>query len=161
MQKPLTPRIVSCALIVGVLFSIFIGVSASSAGVVLNSETGANQRVTPTVQTEFSPILALIGFCLGVPIGVMLGFLWGRSGLVGALGIILISLLGGFVGLMGAGLFGAETRVAMSDTAISVEHGPSNSVLIVGAALGTFLGALCAWWLRPVKVDTDLHKLPA
>ena len=137
MFKPLTPRIVSCAITVGVLFAIFTGVSSS--GVVSNSETEANQRATPSVQTVFSPAFALIGFCLGATIGVAVGILWARSGLIGVFGIILVTLLGSIFGLMAAGLFGAETRVSMSGTAVSIEHGASNGVLIGGAALGTLL----------------------
>jgi len=161
MQKPLTPRIVSCAVIVGVLFASSIGVGVSNSGIVSNSESEANLLATPSVQTVFSPAFALLGFCLGVPIGGAIGYLWDHTGLVGAFGIIVVSLLGGFVGLMAASLFGAVTRVSISDTAMSVEHGASDGVMIGGAVLGTVLGTLCAWWFRPVKGTADLHKVPA
>jgi hypothetical protein len=145
---------------VGLLFAISIGVGVSNSGVISNSESEANLLAAPSVQTVFSPAFALLGFCLGVPIGGAIGYLWDHTGLVGAFGIIMVSLLGGFVGLMAASLFGAVTRVSMSSTAVSVEHGASDGVMIGGAALGTFLGILCVWWFNPVKETTELHRLP-
>ncbi|HEV3383257.1 MAG TPA: hypothetical protein VG097_00510 [Gemmata sp.] len=65
MFKLLTPRIVSCAIMVGVLFAIFCGAGVSSTGVVSNSGTEANRRAAPGVQIAFSPTFALIGFSLG------------------------------------------------------------------------------------------------
>jgi len=154
MSNPSTPRIVACALTVGLLFAVAMGVSsASSSGVVSSSDgrEAGQPRVVPGVQTVFSPMFALVGFLLGTPIGAAIGFLWGRSGLSGALSLILVALVGGFVGLMAASLLGAETRVSVTDTSASVEHGAPLGVLIGGAALGVIGGAACAWWCRPSK----------
>ena len=150
MLKPSAARIISCAVAVGVLFAVLFGVSAASSGAA--SDSGA----IPSVQTVFSPIFALTGFLLGAPIGAAVGFLWGRSGLVGALGLILVTLLGGFVGLMLAAWFGAETHVTVTDTSVSMEHGAPLGVLIGGAVLGVIGGALFAWWFRKRVDDAPL-----
>ena len=146
MLKPSAARIISCAVAVGVLFAVLFGVSAASSGAA--SDSGA----IPSVQTVFSPILALPGFLLGAAVG----FLWGRSGLVGALGLILVTLLGGFVGLVVAAWFGAETHVTVTDTSVSMEHGAPLGVLIGGAVLGVIGGALFAWWFRKRVDDAPL-----
>lgn len=138
-------RIIACALAVGVLFAVVTSVSVSRSPVV--SKPRAESEI-PTVQTVFSPLLALTGFMLGAPIGAAVGFFWGRSGLVGVLGLILITLTGGFAGLMVAALLGAETRVAVTDHSVSMEHGAPLDVLIGGAVLGLVGGGLCAWWFR-------------
>jgi hypothetical protein len=138
-------RIVASALAVGVLFAIATGVSVAT------SEPDANPRVAPSVHTVFSPEFALVGFVLGSPIGAAIGFLWGRSGLVGVLGLLLVTLVGGFVGLMAAAFLGAETRTAVTETSVSMDHGAPAEVLIVGAVLGMIGGASVAWLFRPSK----------
>jgi hypothetical protein len=153
MSNPSAPRIISCALAVGLLFAVALGVSASTSGVASSSDgrEAGQPRVAPGVQTVFSPTFALVGLMLGTPIGAAIGFLWGRSGLSGALGLILVTLVGGLVGLMAAGLLGAETRVAVIDTSASMEHGAPLGVLIGGGVLGVIGGAACAWLFRPSK----------
>ena len=55
-------RIIACALAVGVLFAVVTSVSVSRSPVV--SKPRAESEI-PTVQTVFSPLLALTGFMLG------------------------------------------------------------------------------------------------
>jgi len=122
----------------------------SSGGAAVNGP-GAGARV----ETVFAPDLAAFGFLLGAPVGGVVGSLWGRRGLGGAVGFALVTLLCGFAGLVAAGLLGAETRVTVSGNSRSVEHGPPTAVLLLGGALGTLLGALCAWRFGPSKRFED------
>jgi hypothetical protein len=159
MSESSAPRTIACAFVVGLMFAVFNGLGMSGSGLVSNSGTEA--QVTPRVQTVFSPTFALLGFCLGAPIGAAIGFLWSRSGLGRAFGITLVSLLGGFIGLMAAGLLGDETHFTRSGNAFSMTHGPTDTVLICGATMGMLIGALFAWQFGPTKRATDFPRLPA
>jgi hypothetical protein len=129
------------AFVVGVLCAANFGMethhSASSNG---------DKSAVGTTQTIIGLGLLLLGFFLGAPFGGLIGVLWGRKGLVGALGFGLVTLTGGLAGLTMAGLLGAQTRVTVSGNSVSMEHGATTPVLIGGAALGLVLGALGAWW---------------
>jgi hypothetical protein len=147
-----TPRIVSCSLVGGVLFAILTGVSATSEGV------GATKAI-PSVHTVFSPTFALPGFLFGTPIGAALGFLWGRSRLVGVVGLVLMALLGGLIGITLAAQLGASTRYTVTGTSFSMEHGAPAEVLIGGAALGLIGGALIAWRFQAVEANRRATSL--
>lgn len=157
----LRSRAVVCALAVGLLVAALTGISAASSGVTTGD--GVKPGVA-AVQTVFSPAFALVGFLLGAPIGAAVGFFWSRSGPVGAFGIVLVTLLGGFVGLALAAQLGAETHVTVTGTGASMYHGASPGVVAVGAALGMAVGVLCAWRFRPnrpLPVSSPSSPLPS
>jgi hypothetical protein len=143
-------RSISCAAAAAILFAALIGINATSSGAVL---TSGQPPTIPTVQYEFSPMLALIGLMLGSLLGAAVGALWHRSRVAGA---ILVSLLCAFIGLMAAALLGAETQVTVSDTSVSMTHGPADNVLIGGAGLGMLLGIICVWQFSPTKRITPI-----
>jgi hypothetical protein len=139
-----------------------LGVGSSSSGITTDATPGAGRgEPSPGLQTVVSPGLSILGFLLGSPVGALVGFLWGRRGAVGAVGVVLVTLLGGFAGLVLASLLGAETRVTVSGNAVEMEHGPSAAALLGGAILGTALGALVAWHFgRTTPLQPEAH-LPA
>ena len=155
-------RVVFCAVAVGLLSAAMFGIGVSSSS---GSEaaTGPDRPVSSVrVETVFDPALAVVGFLLGVPIGGLAGFLWGRKGLAGAIGFVLVTLLCGFAGLMAAGLLGAETRVIVSGNSVSSHHGAPPIVLLSGALLGTVLGAIAAWYFGRTTSSRDPRPaLPA
>jgi hypothetical protein len=130
------------ALVVGLLFAAICGIGVSSSG-----GAEVNQPVaTASLQTTFDPGSALLGLLIGAPLGVLAGALWGRRGLAGVAGFILVTLAGGLAGLVVAGLVGAQTEVSVTGRTIVVYHGTAAEVLGGGAVLGLVLGALVAWW---------------
>jgi len=142
MSNRSTLRIVSCAVTVGVLFAVVSGVSVSGSA-------SSSDAAAPGVETGFSPTFALIGLLAGAMIGSGIGFFWGRSGAGRNLGFLLVTLLGGFTGLMAAALLGAQTVVTATATSSSMEHGAPPGVLLGGAVVGMIGGAACAWCFRP------------
>jgi hypothetical protein len=135
-----------------------IGVGVSSTGGANPNERGASADV----ETVFAPVPAAFGFLLGAPLGGLVGFLWSRKGLGGAVGFALVTLACGFAGLVAAGLVGAETRVVVSDDGIEVNHGARPAVLMAGTIFGLALGALIAWQFGPPRDLADSpSRLPA
>ena len=86
-----------------------------------------------------------MGFLAGAPLGALVGALWGRGGVRGVVGLVLVALVSGFAGLLAAGLVGAQTRVSVSGTSVEMDHGAPMPVLIAGAAIGTIFGVMAAW----------------
>jgi len=129
------------ALVVGVLCAALLGIESSSSASGNRDKAGAS-----AVEVMVVPGLSLLGFLIGALFGGLIGTFWGRKGLVGIIGFVLVTLTGGFVGLTAAALLGAQTRVAVSGNGVSVEHGAPMPVLVAGGALGLILGALGAWW---------------
>lgn len=149
----LTPRqrllIIDCAIGVGSLSAVLCGVGLSSSGSA--GPAGASARV----ETVFAPGPAAGGFLAGALIGGLVGFLWGRGGLAGAVGFVLVTLLGGCAGLAVAGLVGAETRVTVSGNSVATDHGAPTPVLLGGAVLGIILGAIGAWYFGRTASSGD------
>jgi hypothetical protein len=131
------------ALAVGLLFAALCGIEASGSGRAEPNQSTA----TASVGTGFDAGSALLGWLLGAPLGGLAGALFGRRGLAGAAGFILVVLAGGLAGLVVAALLAAQTRVAVSGNSVSVEHGAPVPALVAGAALGLLLGGLGAWWI--------------
>jgi hypothetical protein len=144
-SKPTDPtswsRVCFCALAAGLLFAVTLGVESSGAGGSGGDRTGA----WASERTDLDPGPALAGLVVGAAAGGVVGLLWGRRGLAGAVGFALVTLAGGCAGLVVAGLAGAETRVTVTENAVSAYHGTAPAVLAGGAALGLALGALVAW----------------
>jgi hypothetical protein len=134
-------RVLSCALVVGLLSAVALGVGTSSGGGTRPNSQGAGA----SVETTFAPDAAALGFLLGAPLGALVGALWGRGGVRGVVGFVLVALVCGFAGLLVAGLVGTQTRVSFNATSVEVNHGAPVPVLVAGAAVGTILGALAAW----------------
>lgn len=139
-QRASLQRVLVCALAVGLLSAVALGVGTSSGGGTRPDQPGAGA----SVETTFAPDAAALGFLAGAPLSVLVGALWGRGGVRGAVGLVLVALVCGFAGLLTAGLVGAQTRVAVSSTSVEVSHGAPVSVLVAGAGVGTILGALAA-----------------
>ena len=151
-------RIIVLALTVGLLCTATLSVGVIKSSSSSGDPPGANA----SVQTVFDPVSAFPGFLFGAPIGGVIGALWGRKGLGGAIGFILVVLTGGFAGLVAAASLGAETQVTVSGNSVAVDHGAPTAVLVCGAFLGLFLGALGAWRFGyPPRVATRPPHAPA
>ena len=149
------PRIIEMAIAVGVLCAALLGIWPTSS-------SSSNAPEAKSVQVVYEPGLAFLGFLFGTPIGGAIGKLWGRKGLGGVIGFILVALVGGFAGLVAATLLGAEARVTVSDNSVASEYGVPVAVMISGACLGLVMGALIAWWFGyPARTATRPPLVPA
>jgi hypothetical protein len=130
-------RVAACAFVVGALFASLAGLHAGQS-----SDAGGNRF-------GFAPVAALVGFAVSGIVGAAIGELWGRRGVVGLVGMVLVVAVGGLLGLEVAGLAGAESRTIVEGNAVGTEFGATRPILLIGAALGTGAGALVAWRFRP------------
>ena len=144
------------AFVVGVLCAALLGTEATSSASGSGDNAGAS-----SVQTMVVPGLSLLGFLIGALFGGLIGAFWGRKGLVGIIGFVLVTLTGGFAGLTAAALLGVQTRVAVSGNGVSVEHGAPMPVLVAGAALRLIFGALGAWWFDYRPSVSAKQQVPA
>jgi hypothetical protein len=138
-------RVILCALAVGLLFAVALGVWSEGGGRVDQTGSYAEAR------TGFAPGLAGLGFLAGALLGATVGIIWGRRGLGSLIGFGLVACFGALVGMVAAGLLGAETRISVTANTSEVEHGPRPIVLAIGAALGLLLGSLVAWRFSPAR----------
>lgn len=141
-------RVTLCAVAVGALFAVALGVGTEGGGRV--DQTGSYAEV----RSVFAPGLAVLGFLVGAPLGAVVGIIWGRRGIGSLIGFGLVACFGALVGLVAAGLLGAETRMSVTANTSEAEHGPRPIVLAVGAALGLLLGSLTAWRFSPTRGET-------
>jgi hypothetical protein len=149
-SRPITSapalRIILWGFCVGIVFAVFGGLGFESSGQAVRA------GVPPAVTTEsirpvFSPLLAFVAFLVGTMVGALIGVLWRRGRVGHGTAVVLVTLVGGLVGLACAAWFGAETTTTMRVTSIETEHGAPLVVMVTGGVLGIFLGALTAWEL--------------
>jgi hypothetical protein len=144
------------ALVVGVLCAALLGMESTSSANGNGDMAGAS-----AVEIRVVPGLSFLGFLIGAPFGGLIGAFWGRSGVVGIIGAVLVCLTGGFAGLTLAALLGAQTRIIVSGNSTSVQHGAPMPILVVGGSLGLILGALAVWWLDYRRTGQQVPVGPA
>jgi hypothetical protein len=140
-------RVFACALVTGLLFASLTGFQAGQ------SADGDGASTNTSVRLGFAPVPAILGALAGALAGAGVGFAWGRPGFVGLVGMALVAALGALVGLVIAGLTGAESRTFVEGNAVGTEYGPRPGVLAAGAAVGAAIGAAVAWRFRARPAD--------
>ncbi len=160
-QPPVYPsgtRPLVWAVAVGLLFAVAFGVGFQSSSE--RWDPRAPGGAAP-VEMVFTPLFALFGLLVGLPLGALTGWLLSGQGVRRAAGFGLAVVAGAFAGMFAAALVGSETRVSVRPDGVGVEHGAPVIVLAVGAALGAALCALAAHVTsRPSARTPDLPITP-
>ena len=138
-------------LILGIVFAVIGGLGVESSG--QNQAVQAGGAPIPprveTIRPVFSPFAGSICFLPGAMVGSAIGAIWGRSRVSHAIAVVLVTLVGGSIGLFCAAWFGAESKIAASENSIETQYGASPIVIAAGTAIGILIGAVAAWGMSP------------
>jgi len=143
-HSPVKWRVAFWSLAFGMIFAIPSGVVLESAGTAAGNPSGSSIAVA----TSFDSSSALTGLLLGTAVGALIGTLWHLPRHGQATAAVLLTAIGGLAGTVTAALVGARTTVIVSANSMSMEHGASSGVLVLGFALGVVMAALALWSVR-------------